>query len=92
MVTTEIEFIDTGNAPELFADGLHDVQVIGSVSRFVLFVFRQTPGGVWFKEPAFTCRMPNEAIGPAIGLTLRKTAATVVVPIIGAAARHVFLH
>lgn len=76
----EIEFIDNGTAPEFFANGLHDVEVMGANSRFVLFVIRRTAAGVFYREPCFTCIMPNEAIGPAIALTLRSAGTAVVVP------------
>lgn len=66
-------FIDNGNAPEFFADGLHDVEVIGQTCRFLLFQFRRSEG-IWIKEPVFYARMPLDAVGPAVSLTLRRTA------------------
>lgn len=60
------KFIDSGTAPEIFASGLHRVEHMGPVTRFVLFVQR---GEVL--EPAVTIVMPTEAIGPGIELTLR---------------------
>lgn len=89
---TEIEFIDNGNAPEFFANGLHDVEVMGPVSRFVLRVLRRTPAGVLYYEPPLTCIMPNEDIAPAIALTLRKLAGSVIVPMAVKAARRIGIH
>lgn len=84
-----VEFIDTGNVPEFFANGLHDIEVMGPVSRFVLFVIRKTPGGVMFREPAFTCVMPNDAIGPAIALTVKKAGSAIIIPAATGALRHI---
>lgn len=77
---SQAEFIDTGAAPELFADGLHDVEVIGHNCRFMLFQYRRSSGGVWFKEPAFFARIPCDAVGPAIALTIRKGGASIIIP------------
>lgn len=85
----DVEFIDTGNAPEFFANGLHDIEVMGPVSRFVLFVTKRSAGGVLYREPCFTCIMPNEAIGPAIALTVRKAGSSIIVPAATAAARDI---
>jgi hypothetical protein len=87
----ETEFVDAGNAPEFFANGLHDVEVIGSVSRFVLFVVKRSPAGVLYREPSFTCIMPNDGIGPAIALTLRKAGGSIIVPAAFATAKELFL-
>lgn len=84
------EFVDNGNAPEFFANGLHDVEVMGPVSRFVLFVVRRTPGGVLYREPSFTCVMPNEAIGPAIALTIKKASVAIAGPVAGHALKAIF--
>lgn len=73
------QFIDTGNAPEYFANGLYDVEVMGPVTRFVLYVERHPPTGETILEPPFTCIMPNEAIGPAIALTMRKLGPALVI-------------
>lgn len=69
-----IAFVDNGNAPEFFADGLHDVDIIGQTCRFLLFQYRKTDGGVWIKEPVFYCRLPTDAVAPAIGMTISKAA------------------
>lgn len=81
------EFIDNGSAPEFFTNGLQDVEVMGGNSRFVLFVIKRTAGGVLYREPCFTCIMPNEAIGPAIALTLRKCGTSIIVPAAQAVAK-----
>lgn len=75
-------FFDAGNAPEFFASELYDVQILGPVSRFVMVVQKIAADGEIFLEPAFTCILPNEAIGPAISLTLRKLSSGVLVPAI----------
>lgn len=59
-------FVDTGNAPEIFSNGLYRVEPMECVTRFVLFVQR---GDIL--EPAVTIVMPTEAIGPGIEMTLR---------------------
>lgn len=83
----EPEFVDNGNAPVMHADGLHDVQVIGSNCWFVLYELRRTPAGVIYREAAFCVRLPNDAVGPAIALTIRKGGASIVIPAATAAAR-----
>lgn len=82
----QTEFIDNGSAPEFFTNGLHDIEIMGPVSRFVLFVVKRTPGGLLFREPCFTCIMPNEAIGPAIAMTVTKLGAAIAIPAAAAAA------
>lgn len=68
----ELQFVENGQAREFFASGLHDVEVMGGNSRFVVYVLRRTPEGTQYREVCFTCVMPNEAIGPAIMLTLKR--------------------
>lgn len=85
----KIKFVDPGTAPEFFAHGIHDVEVTGSVSRFILFVFRKTPKGVLYREPALTFVMPNETIGPGLALTVERLGA---VPIIAAPERPLIRH
>src|SRR5262249_1592219 len=82
-----IKFIDNGAAPEFFADGLQDVQVIGCTCRFLLFQYRRSEGGVWIKEPVFLARLPIDAVGPAIALTLRQTGTTLARPAAAAVVR-----
>ena len=75
-----VPFLDAGTAPEYFADGLHSVEVKGSVSRFVLYVSRRLPDGKEFREIPFTCILPNEAIGPAIMLTMETLPSGLIFP------------
>lgn len=79
---SDCEFIDNGEAPVFHADGLHEVELSGSDCWFLLFQYRRNAGGVLFREPAFWARLPTIAVGPAIALTLHKTAGSVVVPTI----------
>lgn len=79
-------FIDNGTAPEFFANGLHEVEVMGPVCRFILYALRRTANGQ-IKEPVFTCIMPVEAVGPAIQLTIRRLASGLVVPTMNNAMR-----
>lgn len=88
----DIEFIDNGTAPEFFANGLHSVEVMGPVCRFVLFVTRRSCGGIRYQEPVFTCILPTEAVGPAVALTLRTLGPGIVVPAISVAAKALLLH
>jgi len=85
-------FIDPGNAPEFFANGLHRVEVMGAVTRFVLFIVKRTPAGREILEPPFTCIMPNEAIGPAIALIIKALPSGVIAPGIVAATKHLIFH
>lgn len=85
-------FVDPGNAPEFFANGLHSVEVMGAVSRFVLFVVRSLPDGRKVHEPPFTCIMPNDAIGPAIALTLQTLPSGLIVPAVGVVAKSLLFH
>lgn len=80
-------FIDLGTAPEFFANGLFDVEVMGSVSRFVLYVERKADDGTTIRVPPFTCIMPNDAIGPAIALTIKRLGSGLIVPAVSFAAR-----
>lgn len=79
-------FIDTGNAPEFFASGLHDVELMGPVARFVLYVLRQHDDKL-IGEPPLSVIMPIEAIGPGIALTLQRCGSRLIVPAIGGALR-----
>lgn len=83
-----LDFIDNGNAPEFFANGLHDVEVMGPVCRFILFALRRTPDG-YVKEPVFTCVMPTEAVGPGIKLTMQRLASGLIVPAVGQVMRSI---
>lgn len=83
----EPAFLDFGVAPELFASGLHDVEIMGSVCRFVMYVERNHNGEVTRQAP-FTCIMPLDAIGPAIGLVIRRLGSRILIPTI---ARHVLM-
>jgi hypothetical protein len=87
MEAREAEFIDNGTAPEFFANGLHDVEVMGANSRFILFVIKRTAGGVLYREPCLTYIIPNDAIGPAIAMTLRKCGTCIIVPAAQAVAK-----
>lgn len=84
-------FVDVGNAPEYFANGLHDLEMMGSVARFVLYVLKPGPNGQMFAEAPFTCVMPIEAIGPGIALVVRKCP-TLIIPTLGQAARAIVAH
>lgn len=76
----EARFMDTGTSPEFFASGLHSIEVMGPVVRFVLYVEKRLSSGEIVREPPFTCIMPADAVGPAIALTLRSLGAGAIVP------------
>lgn len=86
------DLIDIGNAPEYFASGLHCVEVLGPVSRFVLFVVKKLPDGTEYRECPFTCILPNDAIGPAIGLTLQTLPSGIIMPAVVQIARRLVLN
>lgn len=83
----EPEFIDNGNAPVLHADGLQDVEVVGANCWFLLFELKRSPAGVLYKEAAFYVRLPNEAVGPGIAMTIRKCGTSIIIPAAQVAAR-----
>lgn len=64
--------VDNGTAPEYFANGLHDVEVMGSVCRFVLYKMKRIADGSFVKEAEVTVIMPCESVGPGILLTLQR--------------------
>lgn len=72
-------FLDFGNAAELYASGLHEVEVHGSVVRFVMYVERHH-NGENVRIPVFTCTVPLDAVAPAIGLTIRRLGPSVLLP------------
>jgi hypothetical protein len=65
-------FVDTGTGPEFFISGLHEVQVMGSVARFVFYVLKPGPNGEQFADSPLTFIMPVDAIGPEIALILSR--------------------
>lgn len=86
-----MEFIDNG-APTVQADGLHDLEILGSVGVFSTYLLKKSAGGVWYKEAAFFARLPTEAIGPAIALALRKLEAGSIIPMLGNVMRSFMQH
>lgn len=76
----DLEFIDRGIAPELYADGLYDVEVIGQNCWFLLYQLKKSPKGILYREAAFTVRLPCEAVGPGIALTIRKCGSAIIIP------------
>lgn len=85
---SEQRFIESGTAPEFFVTGLHNVEVMGTNCRFVLYVERRLEDGQIIREAPFTCIMPIDAVAPAIALTLRILGAKTVVPAIARALLH----
>lgn len=66
-------FIDAGQAPEYFASGLYDVNVMPhGICRFVLYIERTLSDGSKIWEPPCTVIMPSGAIGAGIALTMQK--------------------
>lgn len=88
---TNGQFIDHGNAPEYFACGLHSVETLGPVCRFVLYIERQMPNGQMAREVPFTCVMPIEAVGSAIALTLRTLGSRIAMPAMNVVTRAISL-
>lgn len=81
------EFLDGGNAPEVFASGLARVEVLGTVCRFVLYAEHQTEDGKSHREIVINVIMPNAAIPPAIALTLKALPTGSIVPAVGTLVR-----
>lgn len=79
------KFVDNGSAPEFFTSGLHDIEVMGSVTRFIFYLLKRASDGTFFREPTFSYIIPNECIGPAIALAIRKAGRSIIVPPAGEA-------
>lgn len=75
----EPQFLDFGNAPELFAHGLHDLEIHGSVVRFILFMDRMHQGEN-VRVPVYNVSLPLEAVAPAIAMTIRRIGGLVTLP------------
>lgn len=83
MLDHPYRFIDNENPREVFCHHLHDVEVVGGVTRFVPVVLRRTKDGDLVGEAPFHIILPNEAVGPALALTWSKTPSGVIVPAVG---------
>lgn len=90
-----LEFVDATMAPEVFATGLDRVEIMGSVSRFVLYIERtvcdQSGQTRTTRECAVAVIMPNEAIGPGIDMTVRTLGAKIIVPALHYATRQLLM-
>lgn len=75
-------FIANPDAPEIFLHVLHEVEVIGSDTRFVPVTLRRHRGGL-VGTPPVTLILPNEQVGPAIALTYSRMPSGVIVPAVG---------
>jgi hypothetical protein len=79
-------FVDNGSAPEFFTSGLHDVEIMGSVARFVFYVLKPGNDGQTLAEPPFTFIVPTDAIGPGVALTIKRCSG-LLLPVIAQAGR-----
>lgn len=89
-----IEAVDPGGAREYFVSGLARVEVMGPVSRFVLYVEKtiiEEGASMTISECPVTIIMPNEAIGPGIEITLRALGTRIIVPALAFAAKHLIM-
>lgn len=64
-MTKEMEYLVNPNAPEVFASGLFDVEIMAAVARLVLYVEKRTATGVTYRETCVTCIVPTAAL-PAL--------------------------
>lgn len=76
------QFIENTAAPEYFCHHLHEVEVIGGITRFTPIVLKRTANGMTGEAP-FTILLPNEAVGPALALTWQRMPSGVIVPAVG---------
>lgn len=88
--THAYRFVENPSAPEFFCHHLHEVEVIGSATRFIPVVFKKGHDGETWAEPPFTVIFPNEAVGPALVLTWQRMPNGVIVPAIGHMMRRAF--
>jgi hypothetical protein len=79
----EYRFLENASAPEFFCHHLHEVEVIGSSTRFIPVVLKKGRDGELYGEAPFTVVLPNEAVGPAIALTYQRMPSGVIVPAVG---------
>lgn len=84
---TSIALLDTGTTPEFFANGVHDVEVMGSVCRFVLYLIKRAADGTQYREATLTVIMPSDAIGPGIALTIERIGPVALGAALGSAAK-----
>lgn len=84
---TAIQFVDNG-APTVTADGLHNLEILGSIGVFSTYILKRSSGGVWYKEAAFFARFPTDAIGPGIALATKRLDAGSIIPIVSSAVRN----
>lgn len=88
--TKNYRFIDTGNAPEFFTSGLHQIQIMGQVARLVFYTLRPTEGEL-LAEPTLSFVVPMQAVGPLISLLLRTCPETVVPAAVGQGAQPILM-
>lgn len=84
-------FVDTGPAPEFFASGLHDVELIGSVARLLLYTLRHA-GEELIGEPALSVIIPVEALGPGVALTVQRCGSRLILPAPISTAKALLVH
>lgn len=75
-------YVENPSAQEIFCHHLHEVEVIGAVTRFIPIVLKRTADGLLGEVP-FTILLPNEAVGPALALTWQRMPSGVIVPAVG---------
>lgn len=87
-----LEYIENPSAPELYADCLHDVRVIGSNAFFTLANVKRNSAGILYKETSFYARIPLIGVGPGLVLTARRTGTELIVPTVAGAVRSLMRH
>lgn len=76
-VPPKYRFVDHGNAQEVHASLLHDVQIIGDEVRFIPVTVRVEDGEM-IGVPQWIATLPLGAAGPAALLTLKILAAAMI--------------
>lgn len=83
-------FIENPNAPEIYIDHLHDVQVINGIAHFIPVALRKNCAG-YIGEPPVTLVMPVCAVESAVALTYARLPSGVIIPAIGRMAKRALL-
>src|SRR5262245_38847113 len=82
--------IDTGAAPEVFADALLECRVYGQNCHFTFYVPREKNGRKW-KEVVLKLWLPTENVPPGIKIATKAIGRDVVVPAVTETARRLGL-
>lgn len=68
----EAEFIDDPSVPQYPIEGIHEVEIRGSICEIIPFSYHRTAGGLWIKQASHTCIVPLSAVPSMVLLVGRK--------------------